>query len=161
MRIVVDLEGVLKGSQDDPIATGVILVAQLAAYNQIALMTAMKGAEAERWINVNKIVDFDALATADMALVDEDLKQRQLKFLRSQGGVGLVITNDPVFWAFAFEQGIPSIMFGVPTYTRPEFRPDAPKRVRAWSEIEAAIAKQNELRTKDKRLTQSEGVRFE
>jgi hypothetical protein len=53
------------------------------------------------------------------------------------------------------------MMFGVPSYTRPEFRPDAPKKVRAWSDIEAAIAKQNELRTKDIRLTRTETTKFE
>jgi hypothetical protein len=53
-------------------------------------------------------------------------------------------------------------MFGVPSYTRLEFRPDAPKRVRAWNDIEDEIRRQNELRTKDKRVdTQGEGVRFE
>ena len=161
MQILVELEGVLRGQKDEPISTGIILVAQLAAYNQIIFMTELETAEAEQWINTNKVVDYDMLVSCDMALVDEPLKHRQLRYCRARGNVDLVITNDPSFWAFAFEQGIPCMMFGVPSYTRVEFRPDAPKKVRAWSEITEAVAKQNEIRTKDKRLSRSEGVRFE
>jgi hypothetical protein len=161
MQILVELEGVLRGQRDEPIAAGIIITAQLAAHNQIIFMTELPKSEAEQWINVNKIVDYDMLVDSNISLVDEPLKERQLRYARARGNVDLVITNDPSFWAFAFNQGIPALMFGVPSYTRPEFRPDAPKKVRAWTDIEAAIAKQNELRTTDKRLTRSEGVRFE
>ena len=161
MKILVELEGVLRGQKDEPIAQGIIMIAQLAAYNQIVFLTELSTAEAEQWINTNKVVDYDMLIDSSLTLVDEPLKHRQLKYARARGSVDLVITNDPTFWAFAFEQGIPCMMFGVPSYTRPEFRPDAPKRVRAWSDIEAAVAKQNELRTTDKRLTRTESTRFE
>jgi hypothetical protein len=140
---------------------GIIMVAQLAAYNQLIFMTELSEAEAQQWINVNKVVDYDRLIDSSIRLVDEPLKQRQLKAARANGNIDLVITHDPEFWAYAFEQGIPCMMFGVPSYTRVEFRPDAPKKVRAWTEIEEAIRKQNEIRTKDARLTRSEGVRFE
>lgn len=161
MQILVEIEGVLRGQRDEPIPVGIILTAQLAAHNQIIFMTELSQAEAEQWINVNKIVDYDMLVDSNISLVDEPLKHRQLRYARARGNVDLLITNDPSFWAFAFDQGIPAIMLGIPSYTRPEFRPDAPKKVRAWTDIETSIAKQNELRTTDKRLTRSEGVRFE
>jgi hypothetical protein len=121
----------------------------------------MNKAEAEQWVNINKIFDYDNLIDSSIGLVGEDLKERQLKMARANGSVELFITGNPKLWAIAFDLGIPSVMFGVPSYTRPEFRPDAPKRVRAWSDIEEAVKKQNELRTKDARLNRSEGVRFE
>jgi hypothetical protein len=52
-------------------------------------------------------------------------------------------------------------MFGAPSYTRPEFRPDAPKRLRAWNDIEKAIEEQNALRTQDARLSRTEALNFE
>lgn len=140
---------------------GIIMIAQLAAYNQIVFITSLSKPEAEQWINVNKVVDYDRLIDSSYGLVDEDLTERQIKAARAYGNIDMFITNNPHSWAYAFYQGIPSMMFGVPSYTRVEFRPDAPKKVRAWTEIEAAVAKQNELRTKDKRLNQSDGVRFE
>lgn len=156
-----DLDGVLRGPNNEPISMGIIMVAQLAAYNQITFITSLSKPEAEQWINVNKVVDYDRLIDSSYNLVDEDLTERQIKAARAYSNVDMFITNSPHAWAYAFDQGIPSMMFGVPSYTRVEFRPDAPKKVRAWTEIEAAVAKQNELRTRDKRLNQSDGVRFE
>lgn len=161
MYIVVELDGVLRGSRnDEPIAQGILVTGALSAYNQIIFITEMSSLEANQWINQNKIVDFDNLLTSDVSLEGENLKERQLKLARAKAPVDLFITANPSLWAFAFDQGIPSMMFGVPSYLRPEFRPDAPKRVRAWSDIEASVKKQAELMTKDARLTRSEGVRF-
>ena len=161
MHILVEIEGVLRGDRDEPISQGIILVAQLAAYNQITFITEMNKAQAEQWINVNKVVDYDALYDSSADLVGEPLIERQIKLARSKGNLDLLITNNPSVWAFAFDQGITPMMFAVPSYTRPEFRPDAPKRVRAWNDIEEAITKQNELRTQDARMKRGEGVRFE
>lgn len=162
MHILINLENVLRGPNDEPISTGIILAAQLAAYNQLTFMTSLSKAEAEQWINVNKVVDYDNLLDSSAYLAGEELAHRQITMARARGHVGLFITNDPSLWAFAFEQGIPSMMFGIPSYTRLEFRPDAPKKIRAWNDIEDAIEKQNELRTKDARLTShTESVRFQ
>lgn len=162
MHIIVELEGVLQGTyKQDPIAVGAMLVGPLSGYNQLTFITEMSKPEAERWLNENKVVDFDNVIGREAALVGEDLKQRQLTLARAKSGVGLFITSNPSLWAFAFDQGIPCIMFGVPAYLRPEFRPDAPKRIRSWNEIEEAVRKQNETMTKDARLIRTETVRFE
>jgi hypothetical protein len=161
MHILVELDGVLRGHKDEPIPQGIIAVAQLAAYNQITFMTELTTAEATQWIDTNKIVDFDNLFDASMTLVDEELSHRQMKAARAKGNIDLFLTANPKNWVYAFELGIPSLMFGLPSYIRPEFRPDAPKRIRAWSDIEEAVKKQNQLRTKDARMGRSDGVRFE
>jgi len=162
VHIVVELEGVIQGAYKlDPIPTGTMAVGALSAYNQITFITDMHKDEAERWINENKVVDFDLIIGKEVTLVGENLKERQLTMARAKAGIGLFITSNPSLWAFAFEQGIPSIMFGVPSYLRPEFRPDAPKRVRSWGDIEEAVKRQNEMMTKDARLIRTETVRFE
>lgn len=161
MHILVELDGVLRGQKDEPISQGIIMVGQLSAYNQISFMTSAPRAEAQQWIDVNKVVDYDNLLDGSLKLVDEPLHERQIKSARARGNVDLFITGNPEHWAYAFEQGIPSLMFGVPSYLRAEFRPDAPKRLRSWTEIETAVAKQNEIRTKDARGERGEGVRFE
>ena len=162
MHVVIDLDGVLKGHQnDEPIRTGVQFVGALSAYNRISFITDFSKGEAEQWVNINKIVDFDNIYDSSLHLEGEDLKERQIRFARSRGPIDLFITTSPKLWVFAFDLGIPSMMFGVPGYIRPEFRPDAPKKVRSWSEIEKAVKKQNELRTKDARLTRADGVNFQ
>lgn len=161
MQILVDLDGVLRGSNDEPIATGIQIVAVMGAWNQLVFMSSLTKDQTIQWLNVNKIVDYDRLIDSSVSLPDEELPHRQIRFARSTGNIDLFITNNPSLWAYAFEQGIPSIMFAVPSYTRVEFRPDAPSRKRAWADIEEAVNKQNALKTQDARLTRYEGAKFE
>ena len=161
MEILVELDGVLRNQEDAPIRTGVILYQTLTAYNRMTIISSMNKEETERWLNIHKIVDFDLIIDNSAHLEGEDLTQRQINVARSRGGVELFITANPTSWVFAFEQGIPCAMFGVPAYQRVEFRPDAPKRVRSWDNIVEAVEKQNELRTKDVRLLRTEGLNFE
>ena len=161
MQILVDLNGVLRGEKDEPISQGVIMVGSLSSWNRIMLMSALDEGATKYWLDTNKVVDFDKIIDASAGLVNEELGRRQINFARSLGPIDLFITNNPSLWAYAFEQGIASVMFGVPKYTRPEFRPDAPKRVRAWDEIEKAVEEQNILRTNDVRLTRTEALNFE
>jgi hypothetical protein len=161
MQILVDLEGVLKGDKDQPISQGIVMVGSLSAWNKITLISPLERQQTEQWLNVNKIVDFDNIIDSRVNLVGEDLGERQVNHARSLGAIDLFITNNPSLWAYAFNQGIASVMFGAPSYTRPEFRPDAPKRLRAWNDIEKAIEEQNALRTQDARLSRTETFKFE
>lgn len=161
MRILVEIDGVLKDRNDGVIATGLLMYGPLTAYNQIVLMTEMDSAEANRWLNINKIVDFDLIIDKSVYLETENLQERQIQVARSRGNVDLFITSNPALWTYAFNLGIPSLMFGVPQYLRVEFRPDAPKKVRSWDQVTEAIEKQNTLRTTDARLIRTEGINFE
>jgi hypothetical protein len=155
------MDGVLRGNNEAPIAPGIIMVGTLSSWNQITFMGSVTQAEMQYWLDVNKIVDFDRLIDSSVALEGEDLSERQVNVARAKGPIDLFITNNPKLWAYAFNMGIPSVMFAVPSYTRVEFRPDAPKRIRSWDNIEESINKQNELRTKDARLQRTEGLNFE
>jgi hypothetical protein len=161
MEIVVELDGVLRNQEDAPIPTGVILYQTLTAYNRMTLISSMNREDTERWLNINKIVDFDLIVDSSAHLEGENLTQRQINVARARGGVSLFITANPESWVYAFNQGIPCAMFGEPAYQRVEFRPDAPKRVRSWDSIVEAVEKQNELKTKDVRLLRTEGLNFE
>lgn len=160
MRILVEIDGVMRGRAEEPIATGVILVGTLTVFNQLVLMSSAPRIDTERWLDINKIVDFDDIVDTSIGLVDEELPKRQITAARSRGSIDLFITSNPTLWAFAFDLGIPSVMFGVPSYLRAEFRPDAPRAFRSWGEIEAAIEKQNTQRTQDARVKRTEGVNF-
>ena len=161
MKILVHLDGVLRGQDDAIIPTGILMVGTLTVYNNLTIMSSEGTESTERWLNQNKIVDFDNILDASIGLVGESLEERQITFARAQGTVDLFITADPNLWVYAFNMGIPSVMFGVPEYIRPEFRPDAPKRIRSWDEITKAVEAQNEARTKDIRLSRTEALNFE
>jgi hypothetical protein len=161
MQILVDIDGVLKGRNDEPISTGVLMVGALSAHNRLIFISSVSEHDTRIWLDVNKIVDYDIIIDSSYKLVDEDLKQRQVNVARARGGIDMIITNDPTLWTYTFELGIPSSMFAVPSYTRVEFRPDAPKQVRSWTQIEDAINRENQLRTQDARLSRTEAIGFE
>lgn len=161
MKILVELDGVLRTDDDAPIATGVIMVGSLTVYNKIILMSSLDQKTTEYWLNTNKIVDVDDIIDNTARLEGQALSERQIDHARSLGGIDLFITGNPHLWSYAFDKGIPSVMFGQPSYLRPEFRPDAPKRVRAWDDIEKSIEEQNIKRTTDARLIRTEAFNFE
>jgi hypothetical protein len=161
MHILVELDGVIRTKDDGIISTGVLMYSMLTAYNRMTVMSSSTEEETLRFLNVNKIVDVDNIVDSSVALEGEDLAERQINFARSRGSIDLFITSNPKLWVYAFDQGITSIMFGVPSYIRPEFRPDAPKKVRSWDSIQEAVDRQNEARVKDLRLTRTNDVSFE
>lgn len=160
MHILVDVEGVVRTQAGKPIPPGVQLTSTLTAYNKLTYLSEQPAAVLKQWLDVYKIVDFDDIIDATVALEGENLKERQIQVARRRGAVDMLITGNPKLWVFAFEQGIPSVMFGAPEYSRVEFRPDAPKKVRSWSEIEETIDRQNALRTTDARLARMENINF-
>ena len=133
----------------------------LTAYNRMTILSSSTEEETLRWLNTNKIVDVDNIVDSSCALEGEPLGERQINVARSQGAIDLFITSNPKLWVYAFDQGVTCMMFGVPSYIRPEFRPDAPKKVRSWDSIQEAIDRQNEARVKDLRLTRNNDVSFE
>jgi hypothetical protein len=137
------------------------MVGTLTVHNQITFMTDMDREQAEHWLLINKVVDFDNIIDSSVRLDGEDLRERQITAARSRGGIDLFITGNPSLWAFAFEQGLASVMFGMPSYLRPEFRPDMERKLRKWGDIEEAIQRQNAARTKDVRLSRTESLNFE
>lgn len=161
MNILVDIDGVLRHYDQAPIPAGVRMVGTLTVYNRITVMGPENDATIRFWLDSNKIVDIDDVVDNSVTLSNEELAIRQINYARARGAAELFITNNPAHWAYAFELGIPSVMFGQPSYTRVEFRPDAPARFRTWDKIEEAVARENILRTQDARLTRAdEGVRF-
>lgn len=159
MHILVEMN-VVRTKDDKPIPTAVQMTSTLTVYNKLTYLTKGSKESAQQWLNLHKIVDVDDIIDRSVVLEGEVIVQRQIKVARTRGPVDLVITADPLTWKFAFEQGIPAVLYGESDYSRVEFRPDAPKRVRSWDEIEKAVDKQNEVRTRDARLARTESINF-
>jgi hypothetical protein len=69
---------------------------------------------------------------------------------RSRAPIELYVDSDPTMCAWVFEeQGLPAIMFMNPGYLPVERRPDAPKKVRKWDQIEESINRINIAKSKD------------
>jgi len=161
MHILVEIDGVLRDQNEQPIPTGIILVSTLIVHNQITFLSSMDRSKTEQWLDIHKIINYDNLVDSSVALAGEDLAKRQIDYARSLGGVALFVTGNPYLWSYAFDQGLAAVMFGMPSYIRPEFRPDAPKKIRAWDEIEKSIEQQNTALAQDRRLLRTESINFE
>ena len=151
MNILVALDGVLSSDSGEPNRTGVILYYALNEGHRVAIITSRKKADAEHWLKSHGIIGYDDLIADEVHLEGEELKKRQFLLQRSKVPVELYIDSDPAMCAWVFEsQSVPIILYGHPSYLPVESRPDAPSKVRKWSDIEAAIDKANVARSEQR-----------
>lgn len=152
------VEGVLAraGSapaQRQPIPEGVRLYEALRKIYKIVLLTSGSDSTVEDWLSRQGIKGYTVLAgkpRPEDYPKFADLRADQLMDLRAHGyALELFVDANPAAVARAIELGVTGLVFASPKYLRPEFRPDAETKVRAWDEIEAEIGRQNALRARE------------
>ena len=144
MNILVSLDGVLSSESGEPIRAGVALYYALNINNRVALMTSRGEEDAKQWLQSHGIINYDDLIDRSFHLEGEDIKKRQFILSRSRAPIEMYVDSDPKMCAWVFEnQMVPTVLFTHPGYVRVEHRPDAPKKVRAWSDIEDSINRVN------------------
>ncbi len=147
MNILVSLDGVLSSDSGEPIRAGVALYYALNISNRVAIMTSRGEADAKHWLQTHGIINYDDLIDSSFALEGEDLKKRQFVVSRSRAPIEMYVDADPSMCAWVFEQQrVPAVLFSHPGFAGVENRPDAPKKVRRWSDIEAAVNRVNTSR---------------
>jgi hypothetical protein len=113
-------------------------------------MTSRKTDDAEQWLQGHGIINYDELIDIGAHLEGEDLKKRQFLLARSKAPLEMYVDSDPSMCAWAFEtQNVTSLLFSHPGYVKVEDRPDAPSKVRKWSDIEAAVTRVNLAKAKE------------
>jgi hypothetical protein len=112
--------------------------------NRVALMTSRGEEDAKQWLQSHGIINYDDLIDRSFHLEGEDIKKRQFILSRSRAPIEMYVDSDPKMCAWVFEnQMVPTVLFTHPGYVKVEHRPDAPKKVRAWSDIEDSINRVN------------------
>ena len=150
MNILLNLDGVLSSESGEPIRAGVLLYYALNANHRVSIITKRTKVDADHWLNSHGIIKYDDVLDNSCKLEGEDLKKRQVLLSRNKAPVELYVDADPEMCAWVFEkQGIPVILFSDPSFLPIEWRPDAPKQVRSWNEIEESINKINIARSKE------------
>jgi len=148
MNIVFSLDGVLRAESGEPNRAGVLVYYALNNLHRVALITKGTSSDAKHWLNSHGIIGFDDLLDNAVDLTGEDLKKRQFKLSRQKAPVEMYVDSDPSMCAWVMEQGIPTLLVSNPSYLPIEHRPDAPSKVRKWSDIEDAITKVNIAKSK-------------
>jgi hypothetical protein len=126
--------------------------------HRVAIFTSQKRKDAEQWLNVNGFIAYDELIDNTYDLIGDELAQRQITIARSRQQVELLVTGDPALAAWAFEQGLPSLVLAHPDTMLVQNRPDAPKKMRSWGAIEDVITQRNIKRSQD--VLQNDGALF-
>lgn len=151
MQVLLSLDGVLATDSGEPIRAGVVLYYSLNNGNRVGLITSRKRADAEQWLGIHGIIGYDDLIADEAHLEGDDLKKRQFILSRGKSSVELYVDSDPSMCAWVLEeQQTPIALFSHPSYSKIEHRTTAPKRVRAWNDIEAAIDTVNLARARDR-----------
>lgn len=152
MAVLFFMDGVLRRESDkSPIRDGVQLYKSLHEDVRTLILVDDK-VEAERWMkqqNMAKKID-DLISESQPGL--EDLNLRKVQYVRSQGPVEFVVTDNVDLAKLLLEAGVTTYLFLSPKYMRPEFRPDSRKGVRSWEEITAQIDLQQDLYAEDPRV---------
>jgi len=150
VNVLLALDGVLSSESGEPIRAGVILYYALANAHRVSIITSRKTDDAEQWLQGHGIINYDELIDVGAHLEGEDLKKRQFLLARSKAPLEMYVDADPAMCAWVFEkQNVTSLLFSHPGYTKVENRPDAPSKVRKWSDIEAAVTRVNLAKAKE------------
>jgi len=150
LNILLNLDGVLSSESGEPIRAGVILYYALSNAHRVSIITSRRTDDAEQWLQGHGIINYDELIDIGAHLEGEDLKKRQFLLARSKAPLEMYVDSDPAMCAWAFEtQNVTSLLFSHPGYVKVENRPDAPSKVRKWSDIEAAVTRVNLAKAKE------------
>ena len=145
------VDGVLRSESGSPIYQGLALYRMFNEDVRVILLTDERE-KTNRWLLEHKINKFDDLIDRNVPGVLEDPDIEQVKYVRSQGKVELVVTSDTELAKKLLEIGLDTLLFLHPTYLRPEFRPDGRLGIRSWAAIEEEIDKQIEMIREDPRV---------
>ena len=151
MAIVMFVDGVLRSESGSPIYQGLALYRMFNEDVRVILLTDERE-KTNRWLLEHKINKFDDLIDRNVPGVLEDHDIEQVKYVRSQGKVELVVTSDTELAKKLLEIGLDTLLFLHPTYLRPELSPDGRQGIRSWAAIEEEIDKQIEMIREDPRV---------
>jgi hypothetical protein len=154
------LEGVIAkevgGKLTTPIKHGHGLYNSLNRVYKLALLSNDTSRDyVEHWCAVNQVNDWTQIVLGG----PDAGRAQQLELLRTSGyAVEMYIDSDPAAVAEGLRLGITSLLFASPAYSRPEFRPDEKRGVRAWADIAAEVESQNSMKKSEPARTADVGV---
>ena len=153
---VLAIDGVLRTPIGDGVITaGAVLYHGLAEVTSVALVCDEDVDKARHWLKVNGFKRHVYLIEAGPFAPAESGPRRlsQIRELKTyQPDIGFLVEPNPETAAYCVRNGVPVMAFAHPRYSQPEFRPDHEATIIPWSDFEAEVTRQEELRANDTRL---------
>lgn len=142
---LISIEGVLRKTMGGaPIPEGRRLYVSLANTGRIILL-AYGLNSSEEWLELNGCVQHDFIVRGTNAI-------ELANALRREGyNIDLVVVPDPGEAQQLIAAGLNTLLFTHAEYAHPDWRPDAPRGVQAWSEIAKRVADEARAKAKDSR----------
>lgn len=157
MNIALSLDGVLKKPTGELIQKGLLTYRALKSVGRVVLLTELSRQQAEGWLLINNVMDYDDLVDSSVAVnPDQSLRERQLEVCMSRGPVSLYVDAHPEHAALGLEKGLTTLLFVESLYSHYGFRPDVDKSARPWDELVAERTRQQAMLAADKRLKAAE-----
>lgn len=153
MAVLMFVEGVLRNPKRAPIQQGMILYRALKENNRVLLLCSDKDKD-DNWLRQQRINNYDDLVGMENipAIGDDQPEFKQVEWIRSQGHVDFVITDDPNLSSRLLTKGVTTLLFANPLYLDESYRPDTNKGSKAWADIVNEIVKQQDMFKEDPRL---------
>lgn len=145
--VVLALEGVLAGKDDDVVltqtqleSTGHVLYACMARAGRLVLATNLDRRLVDHWCSINGLTGHSAITALD---------DRVVRRLRAAGEAPtLYIDANPERAAAALRDGVATMLFAQPLYARQSHRPDLGQPSRQWATIVAESQAQRAARAR-------------
>lgn len=153
MNSLVSIEGVLCNPTGDLIKQGLFVYRSLKMMGRVMLVTEMNRQQAEAWLMINNIRDYDELID-NSVVVDphESLRSRQIDVARAKGVITIYVEADPEYGSLGLSKGLTTMLFAESLYSHLTFRPDRPKTARPWDEIVSEKTRQQAMLATDTRV---------
>ena len=158
---VIVVEGVLAntGRTDSvadasPIRQGIALYHALRAHGEVVLHTEDDLDKVRTWLRIHLPNEEPVLFDGPKLDVTRRVRLRNFDLL-------FYVDSSPSTCATAMRRGVPTLLFAVPEYTRPEFRPDAPQRQPEWAELVGEINSQRTMADTDVRRSEDADLHFD
>jgi hypothetical protein len=153
---VIQVEGVLRKPVGGAVLdSGRRIYHGLASMYSIVLVTeAANKTHMKTWLGMEGFSKHaHVVYRSDFSVYPEDVWTSIAMDLRNTYSydVAMCVVPDPADAAALLGRGFNTMLVTSAAYSLPEWRPDAPKAIRAWDDLSAEIAVQRALRAADKR----------
>lgn len=158
LNVVMVIDGVLKRPESDGIIpAGQLLYHGLAATHTIHLVDDQHNFRssrllAEHWLRTHGL-DKHIRLLKPTTTEPRDQVLRQIRNLRADLKVDLVVVSDPHHAEELLAAGYTTLLFSHPRYSRPQWKPDYSGDPRAWDDMVAEIEAQEQHYFQDARRT--------
>lgn len=155
--ITLSVDGVLRQPVSGaPIPSGTLLYRALTEITNVALIADEQTEEqVKHWLLVNDLTEHNYLVMAKETDPEDPGERRvqQVTRLAATAAVDLAIEADPARAEALIRDGVATLLYMHPAYSRPDYLPGSQRLPTPWSSLVAETERQQTIKANDARLS--------